>query len=443
MAAVSLTEAVRSNPALAKMLGVTSPDARAGAPGPRPVVVRLADVEAEEITWLWRPYIPMRKQTILEGDPGLGKTFVALSVTAAVTRGYPLPGSDGVPAVAREPGNVIYMSREDGLSDTLVPRLKAMGADLERVFALTGKRSFEPETGSVDEEGITLADVPIIEQALEDHRPQLLVIDPIQSYLGASVDLHRANETRPVLDALGKVAEKFGCAVLLIRHLSKASQERAIYRGIGSIDIAAAARSILLVAEDPHDKTRRIMAHTKSSLAPKGKSQVFTIDNGQFLWAGVSDLSPDDLLAAPTSSPDERSRLEEAMDFLEEALLSGPRKVKDLQTEAKAAGIEWRTVRRAKDQLGVVATRISEGRSGDGYWQWSLGSKESDEKMTSKDSRWSPCSTSRKPAPDGHSSNMTIPGSWSSCREADAEPLFSNMAKMTNDSEPDEEAPWD
>jgi hypothetical protein len=163
--------------------------------GPRPALHRIADVEPEEVRWLWEPYIPRRKITLLEGDPGIGKTWVALSIAAITTHGGVLPTGERA-----RPGRVLYLSAEDGLGDTLRPRLDAAGADPTQVFALTGIIRVDPATGEeVEEGGISLADIPTIEAALAEVRPSLTFIDPIQAYLGAGVDAHRANEVRPVL----------------------------------------------------------------------------------------------------------------------------------------------------------------------------------------------------------------------------------------------------
>lgn len=172
---------------------------------------------------------------------------------------------------------MIYLTAEDGLADTLRPRLDAAGADVSRVLALTGWQAGEKSGG------IMLQDLDVLERTLERVHPVLVVVDPLQAYIGAGVDMHRANETRPVLAGLTALAERFGCAVLVVRHLTKAPTDRAVYRGLGSIDIAAVARSILLVGPDPDDETRvrRVVAHVKSSLAPAGPSVGLRDSRGQ------------------------------------------------------------------------------------------------------------------------------------------------------------------
>lgn len=339
------------------------------APAPRqPIVRRLADVEPETVEWLWEPYIPKRKQTQMIGDPGTGKTWLALAIAANVTRGYPFPGPDGRPGPTREPENVVYLTGEDGLADTLRPRLDAVGADVSRVYVLEGWRGVDPKTGEEVERGVTLADVDVIARVLAEYRPALLVVDPLQAYLGEGVDMHRANEVRPVLTALGKLADEYGCAVLSITHLRKSSSERAIYRGLGSIDFAAAARSILLVAEDPDDATgrRRVMAHVKSSLAEKGSSIAYELRDGAFYWAGVSTATPEALLA-PRGLDDGEPKLPQVTDWLHDLLAEGA--VPSREVEERAAvelGVSKRTLWRAAREVGVRTRKA--GR----VWVWEL-----------------------------------------------------------------------
>lgn len=339
---------------------------------PQPVVVRLSDVEPEEVFWLWEPYIPLGKLTFLEGDPGIGKTWLALQLAAIISRGDPFPGPDGVPRERREPGNVVYLTAEDGLADTLRPRLDKAGADTKRVFALTGYEEYDEETGNSQTRAVTLKSLEVIEGVLIGIRPVLLVVDPLQAYLGAGVDMHRANEVRPVLAGLAALAERHKCAVLCIRHLGKSQQDRVIYRGLGSIDFAAAARSILLVGEHPEKKRRRVLAQAKSSLAAQGPSIEFEITDDGFYWCGVSDISPEQLVSAPRTE-EERSAVDEAVEFIQEALSDGPRPADDVLKEARKAGIAEKTLNRAKTKLGIKVRRIGiTGKRGGGTWFWYL-----------------------------------------------------------------------
>lgn len=330
-----------------------------------PAITNLADVEPEEVSFLWPPYIPFGKLTILEGDPGLGKTFLSLCVCAAISTGGVLPDQDGKPTVQLRKGRVLFMTAEDGLADTLVPRLEMMGADRSQISCLTGWRTAESE----EEMSFSLADVNVLRAALDETRPDLVVIDPLQAYLGGSVDMHRANETRPLLSNLGKIAEEYSCAVLAIRHLSKGSS-KALYRGLGSIDFTAAARSVLTVGQEPVTK-QKAMAHIKSSCALNGATLSFEINQAfGFMWGGVSSFSIEDLLSSPTAVKEDRddnendSRLEEAIEFLYDLLEDGPLESKEIQKQAKQASIKWRTIQRAKEQLEFKAFKKGE------VWYW-------------------------------------------------------------------------
>lgn len=334
-----------------------------------PVLVRLSDVLPEEVNFLWHPYVPLGKNTLLEGDPGLGKTFTALELAAAVTLGRRLPGPLGQSGEPRAPANVVYLTVEDGLGDTLRPRLDAAGADSSRIYTITAKRTVYADGESVDA-AVTLADIPVLESVVQRVRPVLVVLDPLQGYLPANVDMNRANETRPVMSAFGDLAAKYGFASVIIRHLRKSTSDRAVHRGLGSIDFAALARSILLVGEDPEDNRRRVLAHVKSSLAEPGPSLGFELRDGGLHWLGHSTVTADQLLS-PRQSGDERSTEDEAAEWLTDLLAGGPVPARDVKRAAGDAGLSWRTVERAKARLGVRALRQSSGNTGAGTWIWS------------------------------------------------------------------------
>ena len=169
-------------------------------------LISMSEINAEEVQWLWYPYIPLGKLTIIQGDPGEGKTSFILAVIAALTRGDPLPECEQ----AAEPMNVIYQTAEDGLADTIKPRLESAGADCTRVLVIDeSKRE------------LTLCDARL-EEAIRRTGAKLIVLDPLQAYLGSDVDMHRANEVRPVLKRLSLMAERTQCAVILIGHMNKA-----------------------------------------------------------------------------------------------------------------------------------------------------------------------------------------------------------------------------
>ncbi len=324
--------------------------------------VCMADVQPEQVRWLWEPYIPKGKITLLEGDPAAGKTFIALAIAAAVSTGGPFPNSETGRAIGRrEPGSVIYLSAEDGPADTLRPRLDMVGADPKRIYAITGTVEDEKE-GIFSFDDLTLLDV-----MADNVKPELIIVDPLQAYLGASVDMHRANETRPVLSRLSALAERHGCALLCIRHLSKASASKSIYRGMGSIDFTAAARSVLLAGSDPQDPKTRAIAHIKSSLAPAGASQGYELRDG-FYWTGISYLTAASMLAS--EEPAKKEKAKEAEEWLKEILVNGPMEKREIEELAEDEGIKARTLRRAFEKLRVKSYKKPGEKNGP--WMWEL-----------------------------------------------------------------------
>ena len=322
-------------------------------------IICLDDVEEEEVEWLWYPYIPLGKITLIQGDPGDGKTTVVLNLAADISTGRALPGVE--PA---DPGNVIYQTAEDGLADTIKPRLVAANADCKRIFVIDESKK-----------GLSLLDSRI-EEAMEKIRPRLFIIDPLQAYLGGDVDMHRANEVRPILKRVGALAEKYNCAVILIMHLSKASQNRSLYRGLGSIDIPAAARSVLLVGKNPNNPKERAVAHIKSSLTQNGKSLAFTITDFGIQWLGESPLTADDMLGAyKLEKSDEKSKIDEAVELIKTTIDENQETTaSDVFKAGKEIGISRRTIERARDRMRKNGELIIEkqGFGSEGKWVWRL-----------------------------------------------------------------------
>lgn len=320
----------------------------------------LADVQPEKVSWLWNPYIPKSKLTIVEGDPGVGKSRATCALATATAVGSGPQGWS-----TSEPSNVLMLSVEDGLSDTIRPRLDSMRADVKRIFAIEGALT-------LDDNGTLTLEAEII-----DLKPSIVIIDPLVAYIGARVDLHRANEVRGVTARLALLAEKYGCAVIAVRHLTKSGKDRAIYRGIGSIDFTAAARSGLLVGTDPDNPSRRAIIQTKNNLAEFGKAIGYEIREGQFFWTGVSNLTAERILSA-SSNESESSAQSEAESFLHTALAEGPRPSKEVRKDAREAGISDATLRRAKNAIGVTAQpKGQSGKRGADFWEWSLPENDS------------------------------------------------------------------
>ena len=309
-------------------------------------IIRMSDVELAPVEWLWKPYLPFGKLSVLQGNPGEGKTYFAMHLAAACTNGKLLPNMERM-----EPFNVIYQTAEDGLGDTVKPRLIEAGADLDRVLVIDDS-----------EVQLTLSDERI-EKAIVENNARLVIIDPIQAYLGADVDMNRANEVRPIFMRLGQVAQRTGCAILLIGHLNKAAGMQSLQRGLGSIDIAAAVRSVMFIGKLKHDPTMRILTHEKSSLAPPGASLAFSLgDEGGFRWVGEYDITADEMLSS--IEPQRETKTQQAKDLIC-TLLAGGKQVlsEDIDKAALERGIPGRTVRDAKRELGdALKSKIVEGR---------------------------------------------------------------------------------
>ena len=309
-------------------------------------IIRMSDVELTPVEWLWKPYLPFGKLSVLQGNPGEGKTYFAMHLAAACTNGKLLPNMERM-----EPFNVIYQTAEDGLGDTVKPRLIEAGADLDRVLVI--------DDSDVQ---LTLSDERI-EKAIVENNARLVIIDPIQAYLGADVDMNRANEVRPIFMRLGQVAQRTGCAILLIGHLNKAAGMQSLQRGLGSIDIAAAVRSVMFIGKLKHDPSMRILTHEKSSLAPPGASLAFSLgDEGGFRWVGEYDITADEMLSG--IEPQRETKTQQAKDLIC-TLLAGGKQVlsEDIDKAALERGIPGRTVRDAKRELGdALKSKIVEGR---------------------------------------------------------------------------------
>lgn len=317
-------------------------------------LIHMEDVVSKEVEWLWYPYIPYGKITIIEGDPGEGKTTLVLKLAAALSRGLPLPCDDDK---EYEPIHIIYQTAEDGIEDTIKPRLEKAGADCSMIRVID---ETDKELSMTDDR---------LEQAIIETGARLIILDPIQAYIGATVDMHRANEIRPVLKHLGIIAEKHNCAIILIGHMNKASGSKSTYRGLDSIDIQATARSVLLVARLRDKPNIRIMAHDKSSLAPAGDAIGFemTEDNGM-VCIGPYDITIDELLSGNEGRG--KKKLDIAENFIKEYF--GTNKVipsNEIMMEAAKRSIKRNTLLSAKKKLGITSDK-EKAEDGTIYWTW-------------------------------------------------------------------------
>lgn len=317
-------------------------------------LIHMEDVVSKEVEWLWYPYIPYGKITIIEGDPGEGKTTLVLKLAAALSMGLPLPCDDDK---EYEPIHIIYQTAEDGIEDTIKPRLEKAGADCSMIRVID---ETDKELSMTDDR---------LEQAIIETGARLIILDPIQAYIGATVDMHRANEIRPVLKHLGIIAEKHNCAIILIGPMNKASGSKSTYRGLGSIDIQATARSVLLVARLRDKPNIRIMAHDKSSLAPAGDAIGFemTEDNGM-VCIGPYDITIDELLSGNEGRG--KKKLDIAENFIKEYF--GSNKVipsNEIMMEAAKRSIKRNTLLSAKKKLGITSDK-EKAEDGTIYWTW-------------------------------------------------------------------------
>ena len=311
-------------------------------------MIRMSEVQSQEIEWLWYPFIPYGKLTIIQGDPGDGKTTMVLNLAAKLSKGEALDENMKV----SEPVNVIYQTAEDGLADTVKPRLELAGADCERIIVIDES---DKSLSMVDER---------LEQAIVRTGARLLILDPIQAYLGGGMDMNRANEARDMTKKLGALAEKTKCAIILIGHMNKASGNKAAYRGMGSIDFFAVARSVLLVGRVEGESNTRAVVQIKNNLAAFGHPKAFALSEDGFKWLGDYEITVDEVLGGITPKA---NKMEQAKQMLRElaetqsAVLSN-----EIFDRANELGISKRTLENAKKELGVQTRKINNA------WYWEL-----------------------------------------------------------------------
>ncbi len=315
-----------------------------------------SDIARESVNWLWYPYIPFGKISVLQGDPGCGKSIMMMDIIAKVTTGGCLP--DGR---KQEALNVIYQCSEDGCKDTIKPRLERAGADCSRVAAI-----------NEDIFSLTLDD-EMFRHAIIDLEARLLVIDPFQAYIGDSV-ISSATGMRKVMRNLGMWASAFNCAVVLVGHLNKRSGQKELYRGLGSVDIMAMARSVIQIERSSEEPGIRYLHHVKSSLASPGETLAFQIDSSATLhWVSIpcSDIMTDsveyedqfqlELLGGKT---------EMAARTIISMLSSGPMNANKVAQCISEQGISERTIKYAKKAIGIESFRKN------GQWFWRLPTKD-------------------------------------------------------------------
>ncbi len=309
-------------------------------------LINMEDIKCENVEWLWYPFVPYGKITIIQGDPGEGKTTLVLQMIAKLTRGETIINEE-----TKEPINVIYQTAEDGLSDTIKPRLVAANADCSKVLVIDDK-----------ETPLTMLDVRL-EKAIAETSARLVVLDPIQGFLGADVDMHRANEIRPVMKHIAEIAEKYRCAIILVGHMNKCNMGKSAYRGLGSIDFQAAARSVLIVGRIKDEPEIRVVCQIKNSLAPEAKSIAFKLsEKNGFEWLGECDVKAEELLCGTAKGMKQKT----AVHFLEDTLSKGKMAQTKIAELAEEKGISNKTLRNAKKSLDIKASKIGN------QWYWEL-----------------------------------------------------------------------
>lgn len=311
-------------------------------------MIKMSEIQSKEVAWLWYPFIPYGKLTIIQGDPGDGKTTLVLNIAAKLSKGEGLDSDMKL----TEPLAVIYQSAEDGLADTVKPRLEAAGADCENISVIDESKK---SLSMIDER---------LEEAIIKTKAKLLILDPIQAYLGGNMDMNRANEARDITKKLAALAEKYQCAIVLVGHMNKAAGNKAAYRGMGSIDFFAVARSVLLVGRVEGEENTRAVVQIKNNLAGFGHPKAFELSEDGFLWLGDYEITADEVLGgiAPKAN-----KLEQAKRLLRKlAETNNAMQSNEIFNLAEEQNISRRTLENAKKKLGVRAKRINNS------WYWEL-----------------------------------------------------------------------
>jgi len=315
--------------------------------------IDLSTVEALEVQWLMRPLIPLGMITVMEGDPGIGKSYLAMHIAAQVSIGGTLPGVKRL-----KKGRVLYISAEDDAAYTIRPRIDAMGGDPSQI-------RIQANYEALDEAGIKA-----LFDEVKKNPPRLIILDPLFAYVPGNADMYRPNVIRALLAALKEIAEYGETAIVIIRHLTKTKRDKAIYQGMGSMDVIGVARSAVLVAQHPDEPDYKVMAHLKHNISERGGSWVYELRKESegavpiLHWVGSTELTVEDLIGGDDG--DRHSARDQAAEFLRGFLKEGPQPARLVEEKAKAAQVARRTLDRAKQELNIVARKTKNG------WMWSL-----------------------------------------------------------------------
>jgi len=311
-----------------------------------------SDIQTKPISWLLNPYLPLGTVSILFGDGGFGKSFATLAIAAAITEGEMLPGMDKPFPVS----DVIIQNAENPWASVIKPRLEMLGADCSRIHTIidTDKR-------------LTLTDERI-EAAICKHNAKFVVIDPVQNYFSENFSMNRAESVRPALTHLERVAERTGSAILIVGHIAK-GRGKAQHKGLGSVDMVNSVPSVLLLGKaEGLNADERVIAHMKGNFSELGSSIKFRLSKADgFQWMGECDITPDDIINFNArKAKEDKSKIDEAIDFLEEILADGEIPASEAIELAAEVGISKRTLDRARKELDVTS------KKSEGHWVWSL-----------------------------------------------------------------------
>lgn len=323
-----------------------------------PIITMMATVKAEPVDWIWPGRFARGKYTLVAGEPGFGKTSLALDTTARISRGVAFP--DGAMAPR---GKSLILTAEDGLADTLRPRLDAAGADTSQIFVLEAVREVDGTRSALS----LVRDIDMLAAAIREVRPAFVVIDPFSAYLGRT-DTHRDSEVRSTLAPLLDMAEQERFALGAICHLSKDAQKAALHRPGGSIAFVAAARIVLALAADPHDPDRRLLAAIKSNICRPAATLAYRITDDGLVWESAAvEMDVADIFKPATSREDQTDAEAVIRDLLDDED-AWPMGAKDAIEAGQAHGITERTMRWTAKKLGIRISRSGFGRAG--KWVW-------------------------------------------------------------------------
>ena len=316
-------------------------------------ITKASEVKVRQIEWLWYPYIPFGKITVVQGDAGDGKSTFVLNLAAMLSRGQPMPFTDGT---GQTPINIIYQSSEDDTDDTIVPRFISAGGDPERLLFISEKERY-----------LSFSDERLI-QAIRQTGARLIVLDPLSAYIGEETGINAANEVRRQFRPLIEIAREQRCAVLIVHHMNKSVGQKAINRAVGSVDIVGAARSVLLVARTDRERPdERIMAQVKCNVGPTGNAIVFSVGQGAVQWIEETAKTADEVLGNVLTNigrPDVQMR--QAKDVISQLLSNGPTPQREIMDKLRASGVGESTAKKAKQLMGVCS--VKQGA----MWFWAL-----------------------------------------------------------------------